>query len=57
MEIDDDDDEASGLPPPLGFSSRILDSATDSIGNKFDEDPLYPFSLIFDYQSKLLQAM
>ncbi|RVW96500.1 hypothetical protein CK203_029743 [Vitis vinifera] len=43
--IDDDDDEASGLPTPLGLDSRISDSATDSIGKKFDEDPLSDESL------------
>ncbi|KAJ9693799.1 hypothetical protein PVL29_009660 [Vitis rotundifolia] len=45
LEIDDDDDEASGLPTPLGLDSRISDSATDSIGKKFDEDPLSDESL------------
>ena len=50
--IDDDDDEASGLPTPLGLDSRISDSATDSIGKKFDEDPLYPYSLIVNYLNK-----
>lgn len=43
LEIDDDEDEASGLPTPLGLDSRISDS--DSIGKKFDEDPLSDESL------------
>lgn len=45
LEIDDDDDEASGLTTPLGLDSRISDSAIDSIGKKFDEDPLSDESL------------
>ena len=49
---DDDDDEASGLPSPLDLDSRISNSATDSIGKKFDEDPLYPFREIVNSLNK-----